>query len=174
MEFLGPILILLSLTLPIVLAIYILRQIDHAAKNRRAKVKIFIVDFFSLIFMIQLPFVLLRDQMEEPGVIAGAIVFALVMILVWWTTVRMVSQAGIQTTGWRSLVSIIVIPATYFGAFGLLGCAVGIANPKTFRTSLVIGAFLLVGMIVSLLLTRAALKAARTPSLASGELDATE
>ena len=152
---------LFGIAAPLFFAVYILRHFDYAAKRRRAEVRIFIVDFFSLIFMVQIPLVVLRNQIDLREFIFFCVTFVLVMILIWWTTVRTVAQAGIQTTGWRTLISIIVIPSTYVGAFGIPSCVAVFtaANEATARWALGIGIFLVFAMTVSLFITKAAMKA---------------
>ena len=113
---------LLVIVFAMAIAVCILRPIDKAARNRREKFKFVLVDLFSLLFLIQLPLAILGHNFEDESysyaVVAGALM--LTMLLVWWTTVRVVSQAGIQTTSWRALISLIVIPATYIGSFALI------------------------------------------------------
>ena len=109
---------LVLLLCPLAYAIYILGRLDIAAKKRKlsgveTKFSFMIVDFFSLILLVQLPFnfVSLRHGDGVSIFIIGISLFA--VLLVWYTTIRTVSQAGISSFGWRALVSMIVIPVSY-------------------------------------------------------------
>ncbi len=160
-EWVGISLLLFGIAAPLCFAVHILRHFDYAAKRRRAEVQIFIVDFFSLIFMVQIPLVVLRSQIDQRDFIVFCVTFVLVMILIWWTTVKTVAQAGIQTMGWRALISIIVIPSTYVGAFGIPSCVAVFtaANETTAPWAFGIGISLVFAMLVSLFITKAAMKA---------------
>lgn len=113
--------ILLSIS-PFVVAGYMLRQIDQAAKRHEAPVRIWLVDLFSLMFLIQLPLTLISWQTaDEIGVVILAVVlFSGVMTLIWWATVKTVSRAGVTMVLWRSAISLVVIPMAYVGSFAIM------------------------------------------------------
>ena len=109
---------------PFVFAIFILKKLDTAAKQRReifgkSKFRFMIVDFLSLILLLQMPFSLLGlDLRLGDQVLVFLISLALLALtLVWLTTIKTVSQAGIVTFGWRALISMVLIPTMYIGSF---------------------------------------------------------
>ena len=109
---------------PFVFAIYILKKLDAAAKQRRvifgkSKFRFMIVDFLSLILLLQMPFNLLRlDLRLGDRVLVFLVSLALLALtLVWLTTIKTVSQAGVVTFGWRALISMVLIPTMYIGSF---------------------------------------------------------
>ena len=118
-----------------------------------------IVDFFSLILLVQLPFnfVSLRHGDGVSIFIIGISLFA--VLLVWYTTIRTVSQAGISSFGWRALVSMIVIPTMYVGSFyfgvGSINMLWGDASAEAVAWLAVIS----VGMFLSFWIVKGALKA---------------
>ncbi len=123
MIILTGILLIVLVVAPLAGAATTLRQIDRAAKIHRRPVKILLVDFFSLIFMVQIPWAILiqlnpgRDQLA-PAYVVG-LVFSSAMILVWWTTIASVSKAGITNVSARAQISLLVIPMTYVGSFAM-------------------------------------------------------
>lgn len=125
-------LLILATFLPILFAAVILNRIDRAARIRRQPVNVYLVDLFSLIFLIQIPMAIkLQLKIEdEPATMFAVIVFSLMMLLIWWTTIRAVSKAGIVRVSSRVWISILVIPMTYVGSFAIvaLGWSL-IANP---------------------------------------------
>ena len=157
-EFVVLLLVFTALFTPLVLAIYILRSIDLAAKRRQAKVNFFIVDLFSLIFLIQIPFVMMQAEIGSVGyyVVIGFSVIA--SMVVWWVTIRTVSQAGIMGTSWRLAISVVVIPSTFIGSFFLVGSCFVVWWDDEFRlTDAMLTLICLVGLIASFFITRVAL-----------------
>ena len=155
---------LVLLLCPLAYAIYILGRLDIAAKKRKlsgveTKFSFMIVDFFSLILLVQLPFnfVSLRHGDGVSIFIIGISLFA--VLLVWYTTIRTVSQAGISSFGWRALVSMIVIPTMYVGSFyfgvGSINMLWGDASAEAVAWLAVIS----VGMFLSFWIVKGALKA---------------
>ena len=155
---------LVLLLCPLAYAIYILGRLDIAAKKRKLsgvenKFSFMIVDFFSLILLVQLPFnfVSLRHGDGVSIFIIGISLFA--VLLVWYTTIRTVSQAGISSFGWRALVSMIVIPTMYVGSFyfgvGSINMLWGDASAEAVAWLAVIS----VGMFLSFWIVKGALKA---------------
>ena len=108
---------------PFLYAVYILRQLDQAARQRKkfmvkTKFRFMIVDFFSLILLIQMPFNLLRiDSVDATPINLMTFLSVIALTSVWFTTIRTASQAGIVTFKWRALVSMILIPTMYIGCF---------------------------------------------------------
>ncbi len=126
--YLGAILLLLS---PLFVAGYMLGQIDKAAKRQQAPVKIWLVDLFSLVFLIQIPLALIsrwQTEMEIGPLIAIVLLFSGIMTLVWWTTIKTVSQAGITSVFWRSAISLFVIPMAFVGSFAIMIVTLGLAD----------------------------------------------
>lgn len=156
---------------PIYGAIWILRQLDRAAKQRKGKVKIFLADLFCLFFLFQLPLVLCHDQFDEPLAIMVAIVFSCLMVLVGWTTIKTVSKAGIQTCGWRSLISLVVIPSTYFGSFVLIAAILSIGNADNKYYSVAIATLCAIALISSAFITKNALAVAQSEASRSPSVD---
>jgi hypothetical protein len=165
-----------ALISPFAFAIYILRSLDLAAKKRRAEYKFFVVDLFSLLFLVQLPLAIIGPTLSEPGAMIGAGVLSVAMILVWWTTVNTVSRAGIETTKWRTLISLIVIPSTYIGTFAIIGLSFSLLDPpngKILTQSIGWLVFNISCLIASLFITRAALRATveQTRPAANGDAE---
>jgi len=108
-----------------------LKQIDDAAKRHEAPVKIWLVDLFSLIFLIQLPLTYVsqwQTEVEISVVILMVVLFSAIMTLVWWTTIKTVSRAGITMVLWRSAISLVVIPMAYVGSFAIMAVAISLLN----------------------------------------------
>ncbi len=106
-----------SLTL-LGITVFFLRQIDNAAKKRGAPFGIFLVDLFSLSFMIAIPLAIVTSngvEFDDRVAPLLTIIGIPTMALVWWTTIRTVSKAGINNSVWRAGVSLIVIPMCYVG-----------------------------------------------------------
>ena len=107
---------------PFAYAIFILRKLDQAAQQRKklvseTKFRFMLVDVFSLILLIQMPFKILSLDIGA-GTVQVLLFFSLVALaLVWFTTIKTVSIAGIATFKWRALVSMILIPTMYIGCF---------------------------------------------------------
>ena len=142
---------------PFVFAIFILKQLDNAARQRKSlfgksKFRLMIVDFLSLILLVQMPFNLLRmDLGLGDRMMVFLISAALVALtLVWFTTIKTVSQAGIETFGWRALISMILIPTMYIGSFFCGFPAVGLLWGERVPTA---GIVCLVASVVGMLLS---------------------
>ena len=119
--FLIPIL-LACIVLPFVFSGFILHAIDTAAKRRQQPVKIWLVDLFSLMFLVQLPLAILFQfeyEDQRPIFIAAALLTA-GMLLIWWATIKTVSRAGIIHVSDRAWISLLVIPMTYLGSFAIV------------------------------------------------------
>lgn len=107
---------------PFVYAIFVVRKLDQAARQRKkfvvkTKFRFMIVDVLSLILLIQIPFKLLSLGARDGSVQVLIFLFLAALTLVWFTTIRTVSEAGITTFKWRALVSMILIPTMYIGCF---------------------------------------------------------
>lgn len=160
--FLGPFVVIG----PFVYAIYILRKLDTAAKLRKSTLgktpfRFMIVDFFSLILLVQLPFNFLSFEVGDGGMIVAAFFAFCAVALVWLTTIKTVSQAGIVTFGWRALVSMILIPTMYVGSFyfGIASINLLFSEQKS-SEAIVWLVVSLLGMIASPWIVRGALKSA--------------
>jgi len=172
--FLIAILVLALFLAPIATAIMILRKLDEAARVRkrrfgRVQFRFFIFDFFSLIFLLQLPFgfVTLESLKNGAGIAVGFLCCALVAV--WWTTIRTVSDAGITTVGWRAFISMVVIPATFIGSFYIGIAAINFAQGEFSTRSTVWMVLAIVSLSVSPLIVRKALAAAETSESAQAE-----
>jgi hypothetical protein len=161
-------LLMLSVILiPVVFAGFILRLLDKAAKARRRPVKIYIVDFFSLLFLMQIPLAIMMQLPNRDRVLSTVVsgVFSLLMALVWWTTIKTVSRAGIVQIADRCWISLLVIPMMYVGSFAIIAIALTIFsnNFSKFQIDLaVIEAVLVALMFLSLVVTRRALQRRET------------
>ena len=127
--------ILLSWTLvlaPMIVAGRMLHQLDVAAKKRKAPVKVWLVDFFTLLFLVQLPlaFVVKNLGINVRGRAAVAVGLCLVAMLVWWGTVKTISGAGITKVFWRSAISLFAFPMAYLGSFALSINGVHLVNQR--------------------------------------------
>ena len=164
MVILALILFLIS-SIPLIFAALILRVIDIAARQRREPVRLYIVDFFSLIFFIQLPMAiaLQTENREQGSAVAVAGIFSALMALVWWTTVKTVSRAGISDSKTRAWISLLVIPMAYVGSFSIIATGIGIGNSqdKQMTATLIAIEILLIGlMVLSWIVTRRAVRQA--------------
>ncbi len=107
---------------PFIYAILILKRLDAAAKKRKQagrklESRFMLVDIMSLIFMVGVPFKILDFDigLEVSTILIVASLCA--ALAVWSITIKTISMAGISTFGWRALVSMVLIPTTYFGCF---------------------------------------------------------
>ncbi len=159
--YLGVILLLLS---PLFVAGYMLGQIDKAARRQRAPVKIWLVDLFSLVFLIQIPLALIsrwQTEMEIGPLIAIVLLFCGIMTLVWWTTIKTVSRAGITSVFWRSAISLFVIPMAFVGSFAIMIITLGLADGQAGLWF--IDSVLVLMMACSILIVKRAIFVARSP-----------
>lgn len=155
-------LILGVVLIPVYFAGFILRLLDRAAKAQRQTVKIYVVDFFSLLFLMQIPFAILMQQSNNDRLMAIAVsgVFSLLMALVWWTTIRTVSKAGIVRVADRCWISLLVIPMMYVGSFAIIFIGLNIFSRDLsgFRIDLAVIEVVLVAlMLLSLVVTKRAI-----------------
>lgn len=100
----------------------ILRKLDTAAKLRNKtrgaqRFRFMIGDFFSLFLLVQIPLKFLNFELKQGPMVFLIIVCLIAVVAVWLTTIKTVSQAGIDTFGWRALVSMVLIPTMYIGCF---------------------------------------------------------
>jgi len=96
-------------------AIFILKKLDSAAKKRqksvgKTRIRFMILDFFSLILLIQVPFNFVDFEYFGLTAFFLLVISLSALLLVWFTTIKTVSHAGIVTFGWRALTSMILIP----------------------------------------------------------------
>ena len=97
---------------------WILGPLDRAARNRRHPVQFTMLDFFSLLFLLQLPLGVVHSfwSAEETGavwVLDGFGWFA--TGLMWWISVRTLSRAGIHKPWHRVVFLLLVLPLAYSG-----------------------------------------------------------
>ena len=109
----------------VVVARWILRPLDRAAKGREAPAQFTLVDFLCLVFMAQLPTGLVQWMFygsgREQGAALGICVFAWIACgLLWWTAIRTLGRAGIHGTWQRAGFLALVLPVTIFGIIGFL------------------------------------------------------
>ena len=166
MAFLGGAFVLLA---PFGYAIFILRKLDAAAKQRKqsgggTRIRLMIVDFFSLMLLIQVPFNFVDFEYVNRVAIFLIVISLIALLLIWLTTIKTVSQAGIVSFGWRALISMILIPTMYIGSFYFGGRMLGVffghaATPV--EAAWLVAAF--IGMVLSPWIVNGALKAAATP-----------
>lgn len=129
------ILFFLALVLGIFLtAASILAPLDKAARNRRAKIRFTMVDFFGLMFLIQLPMALTRamttthDGTTEQGTQMTLYVLGwFASAVVWGKSVAVFSQAGITDVKERAWLVFFVLPVAFMGIFATIPVGVGIA-----------------------------------------------
>jgi len=67
--------------------------------------------------LIQIPFKLLSLGASDDTVQFLISVSLVALTLVWFITIKTVSEAGIATFKWRALVSMVLIPTMYIGCF---------------------------------------------------------
>lgn len=162
-------------------AIFILKKLDAAAKQQLAirsadpeqagrigagkpQFRFMIVDFFSLILLIQLPFNFVTFRRGDGTVIFIIVISLVAVLLVWFTTIKTVSQAGINSFGWRALVSMILIPTMYVGSFyvGIASLNLIWGNGSSGK-AVVWLVVTLIGMVLSWWIVNGALGAADAP-----------
>ena len=148
--------------IPVFFAGFILRLLDKAAKDRQQKVRVYVVDFFSLLFLMQIPMAIMLQLPTQEKFLPAVVscIFSLIMALVWWTTIRTVSRAGIFRVADRVWISLLVIPMMYVGSFAMIAISTTIFsnNLNNFRIDLAVIEVVLVAlMIASLVVTRRAL-----------------
>ncbi len=152
MHLIGIFFLLLFIFLPVIFAGWVLHTIDKASKLRKRPVKIYLVDFFSLVFLVQLPMAIVfqTPNRDEGGAIFAAGVFCVLMALVWWTTIKSVSRAGISSVSERACISLIVIPMTFVGSFATM--AVGLTIFNRWGNEPILGLFIVEAILIGLLL----------------------
>lgn len=166
----------LAFVVPIAVSVWMLRKLDRAAKVRRTAfrdadlekppTRIYIVDFFSLIFLIQIPFAVTMniDRTHPFNGLGLVIIFALAGLLaVWWTTIRTVSEAGISSMRWRAIISMIVMPSAYIGCYFLPVGAINLLNSKFSSYLLFMTILAAIGLVVSPALIVRALNSVEDP-----------
>ncbi len=121
---------------------WMLGPLDDAARNRRYPVQFTLMDFLTLVFLLQIPLGLVHSTMPytQSWAIALLDVFGWTACsLIWWGSVRTLSRAGIHRPGQRILLAAVCIPVAYFGTFAvpLLVIALSIAwyAPQPYRSS---------------------------------------
>ena len=112
--------VFVAVLLPFVLAGLILQKIDRAAAEFNRPKEFFLVDLFSLMFLIPLPLAF-RHEYEDESLLIGRYIVLPFMILIWWKTIQAVSAAGIVQTKHRFWIAFWVIPVTFLGSFGMSG-----------------------------------------------------
>ena len=129
------------------------------AASRETQFRFLIVDFFSLILLVQLPFNFVQFSRGD-GISMVIIAISLVaVLLVWFTTIKTVSQAGINSFGWRALVSMVLIPTMYIGSFYVGPASLNLIWGTGSTKAVVWLVAALIGMILSWWIVKGALKA---------------
>jgi uncharacterized Tic20 family protein len=81
------------------------------------------------------------------------------MALIWWTTIKAVSRAGIDKFAYRFWISLLVIPMTYVGSFAIIAIGVTMNTSRyPFGALIAIELVLIALLVVSLLVTLRAVK----------------
>lgn len=107
----------------IMTGVWILRPIDKSAKRFRRPTRFTILDFFGLVFLVQLPMALTLGLVprREPAIFwAFLIVGWAVSTAVWATAVKTFSNAGIEDVWDRAILVFYVLPMAYFGTFAVV------------------------------------------------------
>ncbi len=107
--------------------IYVLRPLDRAARQRKARIQFTITDFLALTAHLSIPLGLIGplssarvgDRNYEVVLVAFG---CLAAFLIWWGTVRTAASAGITRPLKRLLMIGLVVPVAYVSAivFGVL------------------------------------------------------
>ncbi len=162
MQLVSVFLFVFAVALPLVFAGAILRYIDRAARLKNRPVKVHTVDFFSLIFLVQIPMAIaiqVENRGDQAGPILASIGFGAMMALIWWTTIKAVSRAGIDKFAYRFWISLLVIPMTYVGSFAIIAIGVTMNTSRyPFGALIAIELVLIALLVVSLLVTLRAVK----------------
>jgi hypothetical protein len=108
---------------PLILSAWVLRPLDRMARRKKVRFQFMLVDFFSLVLLIQIPLAvraaMAKDSPFGPAVEFSWIVtgiFCFVSALIWWTGVRTFGQAGIQGPRARAILGLLVLSLSYFGS----------------------------------------------------------
>jgi len=153
---------------------FMLRKLDVAAKLRMQALgsqpfRFMIGDLFSLMLLIQLPLKFLAFELDQRPMVFLFVICLIAVVLVWLTTIKTVSQAGIVTFGWRALISMVLIPTMYIGCFYFavaLPMAVASFFDRRFPSSneaMVWLVVALLGVVVSPWIVRGALNSVSQP-----------
>ncbi len=104
------------------LARWVLRPLDEASRRRKGRLQFTLGDLVCLFFMLQLCIGGLWTAYGGPRFggrenVNGLVVVGCVVAgLFWWLSVQMLSRAGVWNTWWRSLLLVVVVPATIAGS----------------------------------------------------------
>ncbi len=134
------------LAFPILAGAWILRPLDLAAKRYRRPTRFTILDFFGLIFLVQMPMALTHGLVPREEAAIFWIFLGLgwlVSVAVWGMAVKTFSNAGIENVWTRAMLVFFVLPMAYFGTFAV----VGVALVARFNPADSIGPWLLQGAL---------------------------
>ena len=143
---------------PLLLAGWVLRPLDRSARYHKSKGRFMMVDFFGLVFLVQLPIALVTNMYSgsiNKAMTLVYVVLPLVSALVWWTAVTTFAKAGITNVRTRMLLVFVVLPIAYVGSLVLITLGVTIASHDRPQYGfLAMAIFIFAGMIVSGIYTR--------------------
>ena len=118
-----------GLTFPLALMVgaWILWPLDRAARHRRARVQFTVIDFFGLVFLLQLPMALIRtafqtdqpyDETRETEFLIYGMAW-LATAMVWGKCVQIFSRAGVTNSTDRGLTVFLVLPMAFIGTLAI-------------------------------------------------------
>ena len=106
---------------PFFAAAWVLFPLDRLARRRRVRYQFMVVDYFSLVLLIQLPLAAKHAifATESPSWSAGSywgfdVFLCLASGLIWWTGVRTFAQAGIRDTRARAILGLVIRTSRLF------------------------------------------------------------
>ena len=120
--FLSVLAVFAGFVLMVWLGRWILGPLDRAAWRRKHAVQFTMLDFLSLVFLLQLPLAVVHANLidvrpRSVGVLDGF--GCLAVSLIWWGSVRTLSRAGIHAPWRRFALVAVCIPLAYVGTFAL-------------------------------------------------------
>lgn len=176
--------------LQIVVGIWVFRPVDRAAKDREHPTQFTIIDFFCLIFIIQMSMAVIHWQfgLGKDAVMDFVYVFDLfawfACTALWMKSVQLMSRAGIERPRDRVFFLAFVIPGTLVSSMGLpvtllfiLGIVLGDPDIEAYFDLLgLLIAFCIMPLVlyVSAKATRRIVSAAEPPPLAFVEAELVE
>ena len=100
---------------------WVLGPLDRAAKNRQFPIQFGLADLLCLFVLIQLSIGFMHWTLENvEAVVVLDILLGVVVIAVWWKSVRTLSQAGIHGAWRRCFVLVVSLPGAYVSSVALI------------------------------------------------------
>lgn len=137
---------------PIATGIWILRPLDLAAKFKRKPTRFTILDFFGLVFLVQIPMALVHATLSRDDETLLYWVFMVLgwiaSVAVWAMAVKTFSNAGIEAVWTRAALVFFVLPMAYMGTFAVVVIAFLMAGFARSSSPLVLAALVALEMFL--------------------------